>query len=80
MFRTIVYAFAVSAIALAPTLAAAKSGGGMGTSKNNSAPATRQHTTGNAPHVEFKKMKILHCGQYGRGNGQGGVTMVTVCN
>ena len=80
MLRTIVYAFAVGSIALTPTLAAAKSGGAMGASKGNGAPVMRQHTTGNAPQVEFKKMKLLHCGKYGRSDGQGGVTMVTVCN
>ena len=80
MFRTIVYAFALSAIALSPTIAAAKSGGGMGKSMGNSGPAMRQQTTSNKPNFEFKKTKILHCGKYGRGDGHGGVTMVTVCN
>ena len=76
MFRTILCALAIAALTLTSTVVIAKNGGTGG----NSAPATRQKTTSDKPDFAFKKMRILHCGKYGRSDGEGGVTMVTVCN
>jgi hypothetical protein len=85
MFKPIVYALALCAMAVSVGTAIAKSGGGSGSSmgtgmKNSSMPVSRQQYTDNKTQVGFKKMKILNCHQYPRGNGQGGTVMVTVCN
>ncbi len=74
MFRTILCAVAIAALTLTSTVVIAKNGGNGGTS------ATRQKTTSDKPDFAFKKMRILHCGKYGRSDGEGNVTMVTVCN
>jgi len=81
MFKTLIYALVSGAIAFSPSLAAAKAGGNMGSGmKGGNAPVVRQQSPGTGPSVSFKRMKILHCQQHPRGNGQGGVIMVTVCN
>lgn len=74
MFRTILCALAIAALTLTSTVVIAKNGGGT------SAGMTRQKTTSDKPDLAFNKMRILHCGKYGRSDGEGGVTMVTVCN
>ena len=47
---------------------------------SGSLPVSRQQYTDSKTQVAFKKMKILNCNKYARGNGQGGTVMVTVCN
>jgi uncharacterized membrane protein len=80
MFKTFACALALGAIALAPSLAAAKSGGHMG--GGSGMHSTKPPITRSGPQahtVSFKKMKVLNCTKHPRGNGQGGVVMVTVC-
>ena len=83
MFKPIVCALTLCAMAMSVEIAAAKSGGtgsGMGNSmKGGSMPVARQQYTDNKAQVGFK-MKILNCHKYARGNGQGGTVMVTVCS
>ena len=76
MFRTILCALAIAALTLTSTVVIAKNSGAAG----NGTSATRQKTASGKPDFAFKKMRILHCGKYGRSDGEGGVTMVTVCN
>ena len=75
MFRTILCALAIAALTLTSTVVIAKNGGSGG-----GTPSTRQKTASDKPDFAFKKMRILHCGKYGRSDGEGSVTMVTVCN
>jgi hypothetical protein len=85
MFKPIVCALTLCAMAMSVGIAAAKSGGGTGSGMGNSMkggsmPVARQQYTDNKAQVGFKKMKILNCHKYARGNGQGGTVMVTVCS
>ena len=81
MSKTSIYALALGAIVFSATMAEARGGGGgSGSSMRGSSSAGGQQHTGNKQQVGFKPMKVLHCGKYGRSNGSGGVTMVTVCN
>jgi hypothetical protein len=79
MSKPFVYALALIALTLSPAIATAKNNSGGGVSRSGSAPVTRQQFTDNKPQIGFKKMKVLHCGQSPRGDGHGGVVMVTVC-
>jgi hypothetical protein len=76
MFKGLLCVLTVGAVALSPCLATAKSGGmvGGGSKIANSAPV--RQPAPQASTLAFKKMKIIHCGHYVRGNG----TVVTVCN
>jgi hypothetical protein len=78
MFRTVLCALAIAALTLTSTVVIAKNGGNTGT--GNRGPSAGQQTSSGKPDFAFKKMRILHCGKYGRSDGEGGVTMVTVCN
>ncbi len=80
MPKTLICALALGAALLSPTFAFAKSGGSMsGGTHNGGGVSSRPQNVPSKPSVTFKKMKVMNCSQYPRGNGQGGVIMVTVC-
>lgn len=80
MSKPLACALALSLFTLAPAIASAKGGGHMGGGMKHGESGSVRVQVSAKPSVTFKKMKVMHCAKYGRGDGQGGTTMVTVCN
>jgi hypothetical protein len=83
--KTLIQAIAIAAMLLSPTLASARMGSGsvstqVGSHVGSGGVVRAEVKPAPMPPRIQSNVKMLKCHQYPRGNGQGGVIYVMVCN